>query len=148
MAPHIQDMPPEGGYQKIHFERIPAKSYFGGYAMIAGYLGITAGACYLFYLNKRKVTRDEIEARSAKIAIYPLLLAERDREFLKQLRRNRDEEEKLMANVDGWEVGTYKGEPIYKTIPKDKFIDPMYNEYYAHSSYWDWAKRAHLKFWT
>ncbi|KAI8116621.1 hypothetical protein CVS40_11332 [Lucilia cuprina] len=52
------------------FCRVPAKSYF---------------------------TR--IEMRSAQNVIFPILIAERDREYLKQLRRNRDEEAKLMANV-------------------------------------------------
>lgn len=42
--------------------------------------------------------------RSAKMAIYPMLLAERDREYLKQLRRNRDAEAELMRDVPGWEV--------------------------------------------
>ena len=42
------------------------------------------------------------------------MLAERDREFLKQLRRNRDAEEKLMADVEGWEVGTFYGHKVYK----------------------------------
>ena len=36
----------------------------------------------------------QIEMKSASLAIEPLMLAERDREFLKQLRRNRDAEEK------------------------------------------------------
>ena len=63
------------------------------------------------------------------------MLAERDREYLKQCRRcpawnsqmktldifswhfnsrNRDAEAKLMANEEGWEVGTWYGHPIYK----------------------------------
>lgn len=62
--------------------------------------------------------------RSAKISLLPLLFAERDREFLKQLRINRDEEAKLMKNVPGWEVGTWYGEPIFKTLPKDELIEP------------------------
>lgn len=86
--------------------------------------------------------------RSAKMVLYPLLLAERDREYLKQLNRNRDEEAKLMANVEGWEVGTWYGEPIFKTIPKDKLVDPSFDEFYVHSHYRDYAKRAHLKLWT
>ena len=53
--------------------------------------------------------------RSARMALFPLLIAERDREFLKQLTRNRDEEEKLMADVPGWKVGTWYGEPVFKT---------------------------------
>lgn len=72
--------------------------------MFAGYLGITAGAIYLYNLTYKQIVRDKIEMRSAKMAIYPMLLAERDREYLKQLRRNRDAEEKLMADVPGWEV--------------------------------------------
>jgi hypothetical protein len=28
--------------------------------------------------------------------------------------RNRDAEEKLMKDVEGWEVGTWYGHPIYK----------------------------------
>lgn len=82
------------------------------------------------------------------MVLYPLLLAERDREYLKQLNRNRDEEAKLMANVEGWEVGTWYGEPIFKTIPKDKLVDPSFDEFYVHSHYRDYAKRAHLKLWT
>ena len=61
-----------------------------------------------------------------------MMLAERDREYLKQCRRccatlttnlihsanlrNRDAEAKLMANEEGWEVGTWYGHPIYKVI--------------------------------
>ena len=30
--------------------------------------------------------------------------------------RNRDAEAKLMANEEGWEVGTWYGHPIYKVI--------------------------------
>ena len=52
--------------------------------------------------------------RSASLALEPLMLAERDREYLKQLRRNRDAEEKLMADVEGWEVGTFYGHKVYK----------------------------------
>ena len=38
--------------------------------------------------------------KSASLAITPLMLAERDREFLKQLRKNRDAEEKLMKDKE------------------------------------------------
>jgi len=54
--------------------------------------------------NVEYVQRDNIEMRSANNVIHAILLAERDREFLKQLKRNRDEEEKLMKNVKGWVV--------------------------------------------
>ncbi|KAL4710961.1 hypothetical protein ACJJTC_017926 [Scirpophaga incertulas] len=143
-----QDLPPPGGYKPIPFKRIPAKTFFNGYAMFAGYIGITAGAMYLYRLNCKQIKRDEIEMRSAKMAIYPMIIAERDREFLKQIRRNRDEEAKLMADVPGWEVGTYYGEPVYTNIPPDTLVEPIFHEYYAHSSPKEWYRRAHLKLWS
>jgi len=143
-----QDMPPPGGYQKIPFARVPAKSYFSGFQILAGYIGVTTVGLYVYYLNAKKIKREEIEMRSAQNVIFPILIAERDREFLKQLRRNRDEEAKLMANVPGWEVGTWYGEPIFKTLPKDKLVTPHFNEFYAHTDYKSTAKRAHFKLWT
>ena len=72
--------------------------------MIGAYVGITSVGLYIYYLTAKKIRREEIEARSAENVIFPILIAERDREFLKQLQRNRAEESKLMANVKGWEV--------------------------------------------
>ncbi|CAD7086973.1 unnamed protein product [Hermetia illucens] len=143
-----QDMPPEGGYKKIPYARVPARQYFSGYQMIAGFAGITAFGFVMYYQSMKWVRRNEIEQRSARNAILPLLLAERDREYLKQLRRNRDEEEKLMANVKGWKVGTWYGEPIYKTIPEDTLLEPNFKEFYAHSDYKSLAKRANFTLWT
>lgn len=34
-----QDMPPQGGYAKIPFKRVPAKTLANGYQLIAAYLG-------------------------------------------------------------------------------------------------------------
>ena len=45
--------------------------------------------------------------RSARHALFPMLIAERDREYLKQIRRNRDEEERLMSGVEGWKVSFF-----------------------------------------
>lgn len=72
--------------------------------MLAGYAVVTTAGMYVYYLTAKQILREEIENRSAQLVIYPLLIAERDREYLKQLRRNRDEEAKLMANVPGWKV--------------------------------------------
>lgn len=72
--------------------------------MFAGVTAMTIGGIYLYYINYKKILKHEIELRSSKMAIYPMLLAERDREYLKQLRRNRDAERELMKNVKGWEV--------------------------------------------
>lgn len=72
--------------------------------MIGTYVAVTAAGLGIYYLTAKKVKRDEIEMRSAQNVIFPILIAERDREFLRQLRRNRDEEAELMKNVPGWEV--------------------------------------------
>lgn len=72
--------------------------------MFAGFIGMTIGSIYLYNITYKRILKDEIEMRSAKMAIYPALLAERDREYLKQLRRNRDAEAELMRDVPGWEV--------------------------------------------
>jgi hypothetical protein len=50
--------------------------------MILGYVGVTAVAGYVYYLTWKKVRQDQIEMRSAKLALQPLLLAERDREYV------------------------------------------------------------------
>uniref|UniRef100_A0A2M4C2Q1 NADH dehydrogenase [ubiquinone] 1 alpha subcomplex subunit 13 n=1 Tax=Anopheles marajoara TaxID=58244 RepID=A0A2M4C2Q1_9DIPT len=141
----LQDLPPKGGYQNIPFARVPAKTYFRGWQMIAGYAGISTVGLYLYWLNVKENHRNEIEMRSARNVIYPLLLAERDREYLKQLRRNRDEEADLMKNVEGWEVGTWYGEPVFKTLPKDKLVEPTFQEFYVHTDYKSMAKRADMK---
>ncbi|EAT42790.1 AAEL005538-PA [Aedes aegypti] len=141
----LQDMPPKGGYQNIPFARIPAKKYFKGWQMIAAYAGFTTAGLSMYYLNCKENQRNDVEMRSARNVIYALLLAERDREYLKQLKRNRDEEADLMKDVKGWQVGTWYGEPVFKTLPKDQFVDPSFQEFYVHSSYEDMAKRKDVK---
>lgn len=47
--------------------------------MFLGYIGITAGAFYLYYLSEKQLHQEEVENRSATHVMYPLLLAERDR---------------------------------------------------------------------
>lgn len=144
-----QEMPPSGGYKSIQFKRIPAKSYFNGWALIGGYLGMTAGAAYVFYLTEKVIQRDEIEQRSAQFALYPMLLAERDRAYLKQLRKNRDEEAKLMANVEGWKVGTYYGEKLYTStsVPDDTLLHPRLQEYFVHTRPEIMRKRLFFSMW-
>lgn len=45
---------------------------------------------------------------------------------------------KLMKDVDGWEVGTLMGEPLYKTIGKDDWVRPFMHDYYMHADQDDW----------
>ncbi len=61
----------------------------------------------LYQVRKFKVLleRERIEEASSRQAMEPILLAERDRDFLKELRKDRDWEKQLMSDVKGWEVG-------------------------------------------
>ena len=41
------------------------------------------------------------------------------------------------------QVGSLYGEPVYKTVEPDTFISPSLLEYYIHSPYMDYFKRAY-----
>ena len=47
-------------------------------------------------------------------------ITERDRAFIKEIKAHRDAEEELMADTEGWEVGTWFGQKVYKTVPEEK----------------------------
>ena len=67
------------------------------------------------------------------LALQPMLQAERDRQFLKRLVKNREWETELMKDVPGWEVGTYWGTPVIKGV-KNKFPYVSHKEYYMHTT--------------
>merc|ERR1712126_624862 len=113
-----QDLPPKGGYAPINF---------------GGLFGTMAYGYWSYKKGMRAWNKEQIEMKSASLAIEPLMLAERDREFLKQLRRNRDAEEKLMKDVEGWEVGTFYGHKVYKTIGDDLPLI-SFDEFYIHTN--------------
>jgi len=128
-----QELPPPGGYKPVQFNRIPARQFLNTYAMFGGVIAIMAFGTWAFKFQWKRNRRLDLERRSAEYALLPLLMAEKDRAYLKQLRKNRDEEERLMANVPGWVVGTLWGEPVYKTVG-DKWMDQSLVEYYSHTS--------------
>lgn len=39
VTPKTQDLPPPGGYQKIPFVRVPARTLFNGFQAIGAYVG-------------------------------------------------------------------------------------------------------------
>lgn len=41
-----------------------------------------------------------------------------------------------MKDVPGWVVGTYWGEPIYQTRPKDEWHDISVTEFLAHTPHY------------
>ncbi|KAK0162915.1 hypothetical protein PV327_006645 [Microctonus hyperodae] len=138
-----QDLPPKGGYNPIQTSRVAIRRIISPTLSTGLFVGTTMLGFVGYYSTYRNVERNRIETTSAQLAVLPLLLAQRDREFLKQLRRNRDEEAKLMEDYPGWVVGTYFGEPIYKGEPKDKLFEPTFHEYVAFASPKDTAERYH-----
>lgn len=109
---------------------------------------MTAGSGYIMYLTRQQLKREEIEMRSAKLALAPLLIAERDREYLKQVRINRDEEAKIMKDVPGWVVGTWYGEPIFKTKPKDYLFEGSWDDLNTHASLKNTLVRTNFHLWN
>ena len=81
-----------------------------------------------YYRNLQRSRADDIEDRSGQMAIEPMLLAERDREYLRHLRRMRDFERDLMKDVPGWEVGTWYGKEVYNHPPD--LMEPEGVEWY------------------
>lgn len=147
-TPPIQDLPPAGGYSSINFKRVQLKPVLSAKLLFAGYIAVSAGAYYMYHLTDKQIIREEIEMRSCRNVMLPIVLAERDREYLKTIRRNRDEEAKLMANVAGWKVGTWFGEPVFKTFKEDEWADPTMYEFYCHTDPKHFKNRVHLKLWT
>jgi len=139
-----QDMPPPGGYRPIQYLRIPAKTYFSGKTMFFGFVVMQIGAWYILKLNDWLVRRWDTEERGCRMAMLPMLLAEKERLYLKNARHLRDEERRVMKDVPGWVVGTWWGEPIYKAISKDQWYDILDIEYYTHNSYYDYRYCKHF----
>ena len=52
----------------------------------------------------------------------PLMLAERDRHYIRACRNNRDAELDLMADVPEWECGTWYGQKVFKTVPDSDLL--------------------------
>jgi NADH dehydrogenase (ubiquinone) 1 alpha subcomplex subunit 13 len=55
-----------------------------------------------------------------------------------------------MKNVAGWKVGTFYGEPIYKTKPKDFFDDHSisWDDLCVHADYNTLALRQNFHLWN
>merc|ERR1712066_396439 len=145
-VPYKQDLPPKGGYAPINYKRIPAKSVLNAPLIYGGLFASMVYGAYQYKRGMRQVFKEEIEMRSASLAITPLMLAERDREYLKQLRKNRDAEEKLMSDVEGWEVGTFYGHKVYKTLG-DQLPMVSMDEFYIHTNRSEFNKAGNAVKW-
>jgi len=138
--PYKQDLPPKGGYAPITFKRIPAQQIMKDRWWLGAFIVYQTGALiYMKHaLNQEKKLR--VEERSVELALQPLLLAERDRGLIKFLKKQRDQEEDLFSDVPDWEVGTFYGTPVYKTVPDSLLI----HHYTGNSSKLSYEFGAHL----
>ncbi|XP_015790318.1 NADH dehydrogenase [ubiquinone] 1 alpha subcomplex subunit 13 [Tetranychus urticae] len=133
-----QDMPPPGGYPPIHIERMKSKRFLSNFNL---FLFGVAASIYTIHLKRNKSnlrTLGNIEVSNALIALEPFIEAERDRMYLKNLIRLRDEEAETMKRFPDWVPGTLFGLPRYKTLPNEVnptaeiseywMFRPMYNK--------------------
>lgn len=68
--------------------------------------------------------------------------------YLKQVRKNREEETELMKDVDGWVVGTWYGERPYRLKPADALLPPNHHEFFAHVDRDTFYKWIDYKVWA
>merc|ERR1712071_307674 len=67
------------------------------------------------------------------IGVPAAVVSEKDRAHLLQIRKNRDNEEKIMENIPGWEVGKWRGEKVFKTLGEEEWVDQTLTEFYGNS---------------
>lgn len=129
--PPKQDMPPKGGYGPIDWVKKAPKKPMNGFLFIAGLFSFSAANYYLYtiFRDRRRMLRNE--NTEARLALTPFLLAERNRQYLLYLHKNKEEEEKLMKDVPEWEVGKWYDYPVYHN-PRGLWVDPVIDEFYAH----------------
>uniref|UniRef100_A0A0K0F8X8 NADH dehydrogenase [ubiquinone] 1 alpha subcomplex subunit 13 n=1 Tax=Strongyloides venezuelensis TaxID=75913 RepID=A0A0K0F8X8_STRVS len=128
-----QEMPPPGGYRNFNFSRTYAKQLFRP-GLVSGIIaGCTLYGIYQSYMIRKHIVTEKFEDVDIQNAMEPFLVAERDREWLRFLKKNRDLENEIMKDVPGWKTGTWYGEPVYFTLG-DKWWDPSIIEAYAHSA--------------
>ncbi|KAE9555263.1 hypothetical protein FO519_001514 [Halicephalobus sp. NKZ332] len=127
-----QDMPPPGGYRKFNWSRTYPKVVWRPGLIIPLGVGCAVFGAYQGYAQKMHRQTEKFEDTDVLNSVQPFLTAERDREWLKLLKRNRDIENELMKDVPGWKTGTWYGEPVFFTLG-DKWWDPGQMEVFAHS---------------
>jgi len=125
-------MPPKGGYKAFQWAKVPGKKPLSGYATFGIIAGVAATAWVGYIFEQKAKKKVMIEMNDGRIALAPLLLAEEQRAYLKQLRANRDEENELMKNVPGWKTGTLYGEQVYENL-NQRFPVVHPEDYYSQA---------------
>ncbi|XP_060073227.1 NADH dehydrogenase [ubiquinone] 1 alpha subcomplex subunit 13-like [Ylistrum balloti] len=125
-----QEMPPQGGYKPVDWKQRIPRALSGGRIMLGGSL------IWGFFIAKKKLVErryilDKRELMDSRVAIAPFLLAEQQRQEMTRFRENRDYENELMKDVDGWVTGTLFGEKVY--VDDERCYFPGGQEFYAHN---------------
>ncbi|XP_054981388.1 NADH dehydrogenase [ubiquinone] 1 alpha subcomplex subunit 13-like [Sorex araneus] len=116
-----QDMPPLGGYGPIDYKRNLPRQGLSGYSMFAVGIGTLLFGYWPMIKWNRKRRRLQIEDFEARIALMPLLQAQKDRRVLLMLRENLEEEAVIMKDVPDWRVG----ESVFHTTG---WVNPLMGE--------------------
>ncbi|CAK9820153.1 NADH dehydrogenase [ubiquinone] 1 alpha subcomplex subunit 13 [Anthophora quadrimaculata] len=132
-----QDLPPPGGYPAFPFDRVKLRNFLKGPWTVAGFIALNIVGFRLYYQNWVEVRRDMIADKSAELAAFPIVYAENDRAMLKYLKQLHQLEEDIMKDFPLWETGTFLGEPVYKTLPEDTYVEPNAAELYAFTDPYD-----------
>ncbi|KAK6012873.1 GRIM-19 protein, partial [Ostertagia ostertagi] len=98
---------PPGGYRKFNYARtFPKLVWRPGVVVVAVFGATTVGVFQA--INKKKAITEKFEDVDINNAMEPFLTAERDRYWLKLLKKNRDLEEEIMKDVPGWKTGNLR----------------------------------------
>ncbi|KAM9105186.1 NADH dehydrogenase [ubiquinone] 1 alpha subcomplex subunit 13 isoform 1-T1 [Megaptera novaeangliae] len=100
------------------------QNYSTGYSMFAVGIGTLLFGYWSMMKWNRERRRLQIEDFEARIALMPLLQAEKDRRVLQVLRENLEEEAIIMKDVPDWKVG----ESVFHTT---RWVTPTMGELYG-----------------
>lgn len=109
--PPSQDMPPKGGFPKVHIDRHTPPRGPPGWAIWIGGFGIVFyGFKNMMEQNRRQnaVHRERVEAQ---YCLLPFMMAEQDVQMVQRNRMLRQLEENTMSHVKGWKSSM----DVYKT---------------------------------
>jgi len=145
-VPPIQEMPPAGGFQSIIYQRIPCKKFWtfkkAAALLLFAHFPALLYRQWVLVPNRQK---RQMETRSCQAISQIFFKAERQRAKLLRVHENREVEANLMKDVPGWVVGTWFGEPIFKTIPEDEWEEPDDREYFIHTDFKDYLAWENLR---
>ncbi|OAD57413.1 NADH dehydrogenase [ubiquinone] 1 alpha subcomplex subunit 13 [Eufriesea mexicana] len=125
-----QDLPPKNGYPPLDFSRIRVNTFMKGKWALALFIATNVVGMPLYFEGQKILTKRKIAKLSDELAIFPIFLAEMDRNILRYMKKARDIETDVMKNFPKWEVGTYFGSKRYQTLSEDTYVTPPTADFY------------------